>query len=62
VAQYDGITDHLGHKEKHGMRKSMATRAAFLADPTPPIVCHSTPKHASWMNHIEMWCSLVVRQ
>ena len=62
VAKHDGITAALGHKEKHGMLQAMATRATFLADPTPGIVFHYTPKHAAWMNQSEMWCSLLVRQ
>jgi DDE superfamily endonuclease len=61
VAEHEGLEEALGHKGKRGMRKSMATRAAFLAAPTHTMVFHSTPKHASWMHQIEMWCSIVVR-
>src|SRR5262249_13839044 len=62
VAKHDGITEDLGKQDQRGGLQSMATRAALLADPRPRIMFPYTPKHASWMNQIELWCSILARK
>jgi hypothetical protein len=63
VARDAGITESLlGVKGKAGILQRQQDRASFLSDPTHRIRFCYTPKHASWMNQIEIWFGILVRK
>ncbi|MHB0934757.1 MAG: IS630 family transposase [Armatimonadota bacterium] len=62
VAATLGDPQPLGTKQHRGILKSTQTRMAYLTDDTHRIRFVYVPKHASWLNQVELWFSILVRR
>jgi transposase len=62
VAEACAIEEPLGKKGVRGVLRSVASRQAFLSEPSHRIRIVYTPKHSSWLNQIEVVFGVIMRK
>lgn len=62
VAATLGDPQALGKSKRKGILRTTTTRRAYLMDATHRIRFVYTPKHASWLNQVEIWFSILSRR
>lgn len=62
VAAQLGDEQDLGEMSTRGILGSRKSRAAYLTDAAHRIRFVYTPRHASWINQIELWFSVLARR
>ena len=55
VASRSGLDLNLGVKGETGVLETMTSRKKFLEDPEHRIRFVYTPRHASWLNQVEIY-------
>jgi transposase len=62
VAKACDVSEKLGKKGTRGVLKSVASRQAFLSEPSHRIRFVYLPKHSSWLNQIEVIFGVIMRK
>ena len=62
VAEQCSFKANLGIKGKTGILKNMKTHKTFLEDQSHRLRFVYTPRHASWLNQVEIWFSILSRR
>lgn len=62
VSRLCDIDNDLGNKGVDGILKNMASRKEFLENKNHRIRFVFTPRHASWLNQVEIWFSILARR
>ena len=62
VAEQIGDPQDLGVMSKSGILATRKSRTQYLSDPAHQIRFIYTPRHASWMNQVEIWFGVLSRR